>query len=140
MLIRPYLARIPGARGAERLAPGYRVAQFEFLAYSALFATAVIALWFSILAAAVITFLLAHMFLFHSVLRMSMVLKQTWGLVFSGLMSAAIQGYLHWPIAFAGVGVATVGVALIELGSRSYHGAFWQRLNPSLQSGVRRDW
>jgi hypothetical protein len=78
-------------------------------------------------------FVVAHFFLFCNLLRMSRSLELTWSGLFLALAGLTIlMGSPAWVVTFAISFVATVVLAVVEMRKASYHGVFWQRINPGL--------
>lgn len=82
-----------------------------------------------------VAFTVAHFFLFCNVLRMARSLELVWAAVFVVLSSSTLLiGIPTWPQTWVISGVCTVVLTLIQVRHPSYHGVFWQRLNPALPS------
>lgn len=81
-----------------------------------------------------VLFTLAHFFLFCNVLRMSRPLKLIWAILFVLLAGSSFHiGIPPWSVALAGMLVVTLILTLVQILLPSYHGVFWQQLNPSLE-------
>ncbi len=81
-----------------------------------------------------IAFVIGHFFLFCNVFRIKRALELLWALVFVLLAGCnLIYGQPTLPVLSA----ATVAVTLLVIGiafrDPSYHGIFWQRINPDLR-------
>jgi len=81
----------------------------------------------------VTAFVIAHFFLFCNIVRMARPLELVW----SGAFIALIYGTVahetpSWPIAMSVALLTTTAVVALEMRKPSYHGIFWQRINPRL--------
>jgi hypothetical protein len=80
-----------------------------------------------------ILFVVGHFFLFCNVVRMSRPSELVWAGFFVALMtSTMLAGAPSWPMTLTLSFAATVVLVALEVRKPSYHGAFWQRLNPGL--------
>lgn len=83
--------------------------------------------------AAALLFTLAHFFLFCNVLRMSRPLELVWALLFVLLAASTIRtGFPPWSYTFLAMLAVTAILAVVQVMRASYHGVFWQQLNPNL--------
>jgi hypothetical protein len=74
-----------------------------------------------------------HFFLFCNVFRVSRALELAWSGVFTVLAAATLaSGYPGWYFTAAISLAMTVAVVALEMRKPSYHGIFWQRVNPRL--------
>ncbi len=80
-----------------------------------------------------IAFVVAHFFLFCNVVRMDRPLELVWAALFAALAALTIlTNYPGWPASFAAALIATVTLVTVQARQPSYHGVFWQRINPEL--------
>ena len=85
-------------------------------------------------AAFVVAFVMVHFFLFCNVFRISRSLELAWGTLFTALaIATVISGHPGWIVTSAAALAATVSVVVLEMRKPSYHGIFWQHLNPRLR-------
>jgi hypothetical protein len=113
--------------------PGFRVSTMDVFILIGGAALAGLAMSIDGWLATAIVFVVLHFFLFCNVLRMARVLELTWAGVFVGVATASIVGqFFGWPVVFAAASVLTIALATIQLRNPSYHGAGWQRINPTL--------
>jgi len=78
-------------------------------------------------------FAVAHFFLFCNVLRMSRSRELTWAALFVLLAGGTLRsGFPPFGIALWVMLAVTVVLAIVDMSRPSYHGIFWQRLNPGL--------
>ena len=83
--------------------------------------------------AVTVIFAVGHFFLFCNVLRMRRPLELTWTALYLLLASSTIlTGFPAWPHTFLSMLGVTAVIAAIQVRLPSYHGVFWQRLNPGL--------
>ncbi|MCG8448581.1 MAG: hypothetical protein MI725_03250 [Pirellulales bacterium] len=81
-----------------------------------------------------IAFVVSHFFLFCNVFRISRLLELTWAGVFSTLaLCTVIYESPGWLATFVLSLVITVVVVAAEMYKPSYHGIWWQRINPGLE-------
>lgn len=83
----------------------------------------------------VVGFVVVHFFLFCNVFRLSRPPELIWATSFT--LSAAATITLSWPgWTTTFVGAAALSALLIarEMGKPHYHGIWWRRLNPTLES------
>ncbi len=118
---------------AREFDPGYRFSKFDAVALFLLLYvcgdTGAVFPWLGV----AMGFVVAHFFLFCNVLRMSRSLELTWAGLFVVLAGFTIlTGSPAWVVTFAVSFVATVVLAIVEMRKPSYHGVFWQRINPEL--------
>ena len=80
-----------------------------------------------------ICFVVANFFLFCNVVRMRRTFELIWSAIFILLMAATMLfDVLSWPVTFVISFVVTLLLVALELTRPSYHGAFWQAINPRL--------
>jgi hypothetical protein len=81
----------------------------------------------------VISFVIAHFFLFCNVVRMARPLELMWSGIFLVLTYCTITfEQPSWPVTIAASLLTTAAVVAVEMRKPSYHGVFWQRINPNL--------
>ena len=115
--------------------PGFRLSTLDIVVI-ALGTAAAGGLWLLAPSAAfVVAFVVGHFFLFCNVFRVSRGLELTWGALFTvlagGTVIAEIPGWLFSALIAL---LATVVVVALEMRKPSYHGVFWQILNPGLRA------
>ena len=78
-------------------------------------------------------FTVTHFFLFCNVLRMRRLYELIWAVLFVALAarSIAVNAPL-WPGPVMIMLAVTAALTVLQLRQPSYHGIFWQRLNPGL--------
>ena len=82
----------------------------------------------------VIAFVTGHFFLFCNVFRISRRLEFFWAGVFIAFSGATIvSGFPNWLTTIIISLCTTIAVAAYEMKKPSYHGIFWQRINPGLK-------
>jgi len=114
--------------------PGFRFSALDVLVLigSAIGAGAALALvpWVGF----VIAFVVAHFFLFCNIFRIARALELAWAALFVLLAAGTVViDFPGWTIT-AGISLAaTVVVVVVEMRKPSYHGVFWQRINPGLR-------
>ncbi|MET0311815.1 MAG: hypothetical protein ABW051_07165 [Burkholderiaceae bacterium] len=80
-----------------------------------------------------VAFPVAHFFLFCNVVRMSRPYELVWAAAFVSLAAAQlVLGVPSWPVVFLTCLAVTCVVVVLQARQPSYHGVFWQRLNPGL--------
>jgi len=78
-------------------------------------------------------FAAGHFFLFCNVLRATRVLELLWAAVLVGLWSSSYTwGIPAWLYTYGLRLSTTVAVIIVQVRLPSYHGAFWEVLNPKL--------
>lgn len=81
----------------------------------------------------IITFVIAHFFVFCNIFRVARLLELAWSGVFIVLMYCTIMfGRPTWAVAIGCLLLATVVVIGFEMRKPSYHGVLWQCINPGL--------
>ncbi len=116
-----------------RFQPGFRLSRRDVLVLLLGGATATgwwrEAPWFS----ALILFTVGHFFLFCNVLRMARRYEQLWTAVFLGLAVTTLRSDTpDWGQTYGLSLLTTVILAALQLRHPSYHGVWWQRVNPDL--------
>lgn len=85
-------------------------------------------------AAFVVAFVVMHFFLFCNVFRISRRLELAWAAVFIGLAAGTVLFEMPgWLVTVAASLAATSVVVMLEMRKPSYHGVYWQRVNPQLR-------
>ncbi len=81
----------------------------------------------------ILTFVLAHFFLFCNVVRMARPLELVWAGVFVVLAGATVAFETPgWLVTALVSLLVTVVVVVVEMRKPSYHGLCWQQINPGL--------
>ena len=112
-------------------APGFRLSPLDFVVLVGGTAAAGGVWLLAPSAAFVIVFVVAHFFLFCNVFRISRALELAWGALFAVLAGATVTtGLPGWPISALIALFATVVIVVLEMRKASYHGIFWQVVNP----------
>lgn len=113
--------------------PGFRISRTDSAVLVVGFLCAAFCWQISALASLLLLFVLANFFAFCNVLRMSRPSELTWAAGFLLLSCSALRtGTPSWLLVLAIASTATIVLALLEMCKPSYHGVFWQRLNPEL--------
>jgi hypothetical protein len=90
--------------------------------------------WLEPWAGFVISFVIGHFFLFCNVFRIARMLELAWAALFVVLAAGTVSvGFPGWPITVGLSLAATVVVVILEMRKPSYHGIFWQQINPGLR-------
>jgi len=118
----------------HRFAPGFRLSAIDVLVLiiGGISAAALGALdpWLGI----AIGFVVGHFFLFCNVFRVARTLELTWAGVYVAISVCTVWfSFPGWPLTYLATTVATAIVVTIELRKLSYHGTWWQRINPGLR-------
>jgi hypothetical protein len=118
---------------APPFAPGFRLSAVDLLVLilGALLSVALASIDLSYCLVACIP--LAHFFVFCNVFRVSRLPELVWAGIFVTLAgSTLVSGFPGWWVTvFVAVCVCAV-VVVAEMRKPSYHGVFWQRINPGL--------
>ncbi len=78
-------------------------------------------------------FVVTHFFLFCNVTRMSRIPELIWGTIFVLVFSSSLkQGIPSWGTAIGISLAATIVLIVLETRKVSYHGIFWEKINPEL--------
>lgn len=114
-------------------APGFRL---SYLDVAVLVSGSVVGAGLAIVSAyasLIVLFVVGHFFLFCNVFRLSRSLELAWGAIFTVLTATTlVSGFPGW-LATTGASLAMTGLAVgLEMRKPSYHGVFWQRVNPDL--------
>lgn len=117
----------------ELFRPGFRLSKVDVGVLITGTLGSVLAARFEPPLGAAVAFTVAHFFLFCNVLRMARSLELIWAAFFVLLAGSAIlQNIPLWSHTFAAMLVITFILAVLQLRKPSYHGVFWQRINPQL--------
>lgn len=84
--------------------------------------------WFGV----AIAFAIGHFFLFCNIVRMRRTFELLWAATFVALAAGTTHGWWSWPTALGVSLTLTAVLVAVELRKPSYHGAFWQWVNPEL--------
>lgn len=119
--------------------PGFRLSFLDALVLAVgAMATAGLARIDPALAAA-LAFVVGHFFVFCNVVRMARPLELVWaGQFMLSSSSTVLMGTPTWPQTFLLALACTATLTALQLRKPSYHGVFWQRLNPSLPAWWQR--
>lgn len=80
-----------------------------------------------------VLFTVAHFFLFCNVLRMRRSFELIWAALFLLLASLSISCDVPtWSVTVLIILAATLVLTVLQVRQPSYHGIFWQQLNPGL--------
>jgi len=114
-------------------APGFRLSVVDVLVLIG-GTIAAIVLWMNVWWwGFVLTFVLAHFFLFCNVVRMARPLELVWAGVFVVLAGATVVFETPgWIVTALFSLLVTVLVVVVEIRKPSFHGVGWQRINPGL--------
>ena len=113
--------------------PGFRISIIDILVLVAGALSAIYYYAFSQVVSLVIIFVIGHFFIFCNITRMSRIPELIWGgtfLLFAGF--SASTGQPSWLLTFLLSILITFILVLLEARKPSYHGIFWQALNPNL--------
>ncbi len=81
-----------------------------------------------------IAFVVAHFFLFCNVVRMDRSLELPWAGLFTLLAGATLAtGAPGWIPTMGTMLACTAVFVVLQMRKPSYHGIFWQRINPGLR-------
>ena len=83
----------------------------------------------------IILFVVGHFFIFCNITRMSRIPELIWAASFLVLCTASIRlSILPLYLVFFISGMITIFLIVYELRKVSYHGIFWQNINPNLKA------
>ena len=126
----------PGNSSAEKFQPGFRFARLDAIALLLIGGTALGIAFRWPLAGAVVGFVLGHFFLFCNVFRIRRVPELIWAGGFFLMASHAMisdRPDWYWPQTFLLSLVLAAGLIGRDMRHPSYHGVWWQILNPGLR-------
>ena len=113
--------------------PGFRFSVFDAIVLVMASCLALFLNSYNYLYSALVVFVILHFFLFCNVVRMSRIPELIWASFFLFIF------YLHLKLSVLSFNTALVScilltsiLVLLESRKPSYHGIFWQRLNPKL--------
>lgn len=117
--------------------PGFRLSVFDMAAISPIITLGISA---SLIAGShvkelggAIFVVVGHFFLFCNVFRVARSLELAWSFAFLGLVFCTVWfGIPSWPATFGLAAASSLVVVGLEMRKPSYHGVFWQRINPGL--------
>jgi hypothetical protein len=113
--------------------PGFRLSVSDSLVLASGLVLAGFGYKYSAIASFVILFVIGHFFLFCNLLRMSRIPELIWATSFIVLATASMRWEQPpWTVTALLCQALTLILAVIESRKPSYHGIFWQRLNPGL--------
>lgn len=114
--------------------PGFRLSKLDIGVITVSFVLASFLYQYSRMLCFITLFVVAHFFLFCNVARMSRIPELIWAGVFIVCASTSLKfGVLSVEIS---VGISLFTTALLialEVQKPSYHGVYWQKLNPNLE-------
>ena len=113
--------------------PGFRISKIDILVLVVGSLSAGYCYPFSQVISLIIIFVIGHFFIFCNITRMSRVPELIWGgtfLLFAGF--SVSTGQPSWLFTFLLSTLTTFILVVFEARKPSYHGIFWQRLNPNL--------
>lgn len=82
-----------------------------------------------------VLFVVTHFFLFCNIIRMSRLSELIWASVF--ICGVSLSLTIGEPPIYTSIGcslIVTIILAALEIQKPSYHGAFWKKLNPDLET------
>lgn len=113
--------------------PGFRISKLDI---GVIVVAVGIAVWlygYSTRLSFSVIFVVGHFFLFCNIIRMSRIPELIWGAIFSGVGISSLQfGVPSWSLAMSLSLVSTAVLVFTELRKPSYHGIFWEKVNPHL--------
>lgn len=113
--------------------PGFRLSAADAVVLAAGLLAAASVCRITVLASGIFLFVLTNFFIFCNVIRMSRPPELIWAAAFLLLSgSALLAGMPSWLTVFAAASALTVVLVCFEMRKPSYHGAFWQSVNPEL--------
>lgn len=126
------------ARPAEQFRPGFRISLTDAVILMAgISATAGMAgsgSWFALIPG----FVVCQFFLFCNVFRIARESELLWTVFFLAAAGAAVMDWIAWPPVFAGAALLSIILFGVEFRRPSYHGIWWQRINPDLPEWWRK--
>ncbi len=113
--------------------PGFRVSWLDKLVLG-LGTIIVILVVFEIpILAVVLAFVISHFFLFCNIVRMDRPLELIWAAIFlASCISTILTTFPGWIMSFGVALIATIILMLLQIRKASYHGVFWEHINPDL--------
>jgi predicted membrane protein len=113
--------------------PGFRISILDICVIIAAISSSVYVYMYSWLASGIILFVVAHFFLFCNITRMSRIPELIWASLFIVLTVLSIRFELFpWFVAATLSVFLTVVLVILESRKPSYHGMFWEKINPEL--------
>lgn len=113
--------------------PGFRFSILDGFILAAALCTGIFVAFYDYKYSVLIGFVVLHFFLFCNIVRMSRVPEIIWAISFLALLFCHIKlSLLSFNLALAASLFFTVILVALELHKPSYHGIFWQVLNPAL--------
>jgi hypothetical protein len=87
---------------------------------------------------AAIAFTVGHFFLFCNIVRMHRARELIWTGAFIALAAgSALFSVPGWPQTFGLMLLLTLALVALEMRSPAYHGVFWKKINPALETWWR---
>ncbi len=119
--------------------PGLRLSFFDMVILAIAVISVIYLAKVLFFASFMVMFVIGHFFLFCNVFRVSRILEIIWAIVFvSASIMTLIVGYPGWILTVLISLVLSIGFIIYEIKSPSYHGIFWQRINPQLETWWRK--
>jgi len=121
------------ARFAPEFRPGVRLSISDLLVVGhGIFASILAAIFLRELGLAIV-FVVGHFFLFCNVFRVSRLLELIWSGLFLALAYSTVRFEVpSWPATIGLAAPSSLVIVGVEMRKPSYHGIFWQRINPRL--------
>jgi hypothetical protein len=114
-------------------APGCRCSTTDGIVLFIGAAATIITATFDSTIAFAIAFPIIHFFIFCNVIRMARPLELIWAALYLALASTTtLTGHPGWFVTGGVLALLTVVLIAVEMRKPSYHGVFWQRINPQL--------
>jgi hypothetical protein len=113
--------------------PGCRLSTIDVVVLLAAIIAAALAYGYQPWLSMTIVFVFGHFYLFCNVFRLSRLPELIWAALFLGLaISTMLADWPGWPTTFAVSAVATIFLIANEMRQPSYHGLWWETVNPGL--------
>ena len=127
---------------ATEFSPGFRITALDAVILLACAIGSTLAAHVEWWLGLIVAFATIHFFLFCDVFRVQRPFELGWAILFVLLAGSTITFHIPgWSVTIASSLIATVALVTMEMRKLSYHGIFWQRINPRLftNSGSRGD-
>ena len=114
--------------------PGFRLSKIDIGVILTSLTVAGVLYEYSGVLSFIVLFVVAHFFLFCNVTRMSRIPELIWGGIF--ILAASSSLKVGVPPLEVAIGVSiftTIVLVALEVRKPSYHGVFWQKVNPNLE-------
>lgn len=114
--------------------PGFRLSKIDIAVIGVSIIAAAVLYRHSALLSFLVLFVVAPFFLFCNITRMSRGPELLWAGVFLIVVSLSLElGVPGFKSAIGLSATTTIILVALELRKPSYHGVFWQKLNPNLE-------